>query len=385
MEFIVIILLIIILIVVLNDVIPILYTWESRIHIGRFSNDFEWKQKLNSKIMKWLIHTPNVKVTDQTRLVIIDKLKGNYSKNTIQYWQQATLLLGLADDLTESNAIIQKFLKTYLNENGSWIKKPNEVDSAILAYAMMEVDDDNCYRQAYDVTIQLIENHVGEDGTVQYRKYMPHYRYVDTVGFICPFLTRYGLRFNNEEYVDLAFNQIRQYREEGFLNNHSIPYHAYDIRNGYPLGLCGWGRGIGWYALGLIDMWMELPKEHRYKEQLTHYVIELTQQIIMLQNSNGSWNWIATRHESRSDSSTTAILLWFLINAQNISELKVSCEIAIQKAKMYLMSVTRRDGAIDFSQGDTKDIGVYSMLFDILPFTQGMVLRSIRKDEKISL
>ena len=41
------------------------------------------------------------------------------------------------------------------------------------------------------------------------------------------------------------------------------------------------------------------------------------------------------------------------------------------------MSVTRRDGAIDFSQGDTKDIGVYSMLFDVLPFTQGLALRCV--------
>lgn len=97
-----------------------------------------------------------------------------------------------------------------------------------------------------------------------------------------------------------------------------------------------------------------------------------------------SWSWIATRHESRSDSSTTAILLWFLINAQNISELKERCQIAIQKAKAYLMSVTRRDGAIDFSQGDTKDIGVYSTLFDVLPFTQGMILRSIKREEEFN-
>ena len=214
---------------------------------------------------------------------------------------------------------------------------------------------------------------------------MPNYRYVDTIGFICPFLTKYGLRFNKEKYVDLAFSQIKNYRTQGFVDNYPIPYHAYDIKNGYHLGLCGWGRGFGWYALGLIDMWAELPNEHRYKGQLTEYILELTKQIMKLQNVNGSWSWTATRSESRFDSSTTAILLWFLINAQNISELKGDCEIAIQKAKMYLMSVTRRDGAIDFSQGDTKDIGVYSMLFDILPFTQGMVLRSIRKDEKISL
>jgi unsaturated rhamnogalacturonyl hydrolase len=41
-----------------------------------------------------------------------------------------------------------------------------------------------------------------------------------------------------------------------------------------------------------------------------------------------------------------------------------------------LQKVTRRNGAIDFSQGDTKGIGMHSQRFDILPFTQGFVLRT---------
>ena len=55
------------------------------------------------------------------------------------------------------------------------------------------------------------------------------------------------------------------------------------------------------------------------------------------------------------------------------------------KAIGYLMGVTRRNGAVDFSQGDTKDIGVYSTLFDILPFTQGFCIRliNLRNNYKI--
>ncbi|WP_234110736.1 hypothetical protein [Chryseobacterium sp. R2A-55] len=33
--------------------------------------------------------------------------------------------------------------------------------------------------------------------------------------------------------------------------------------------------------------------------------------------------------------------------------------------------------AVDFSLGDTKAIGLYSQNFDILPFTQGFVLRTL--------
>jgi len=39
------------------------------------------------------------------------------------------------------------------------------------------------------------------------------------------------------------------------------------------------------------------------------------------------------------------------------------------------MKVTRRNGAIDFSQGDTKGIGIYASTFDVMPFTQGLAIR----------
>ena len=48
-----------------------------------------------------------------------------------------------------------------------------------------------------------------------------------------------------------------------------------------------------------------------------------------------------------------------------------------EKAISYLMKVTRKNGEIDFSQGDTKGIGYYSMTSDIMPFTQGMACRAI--------
>ena len=72
---------------------------------------------------------------------------------------------------------------------------------------------------------------------------------------------------------------------------------------------------------------------------------------------------------SRRDSSATAVFAWFLK--------EMNREDSAQKSLQYLQSVTQRNGAVDFSQGDTKTIGVYSQKFEILPFTQGFVLRTL--------
>ena len=75
-----IILILLIVVVLLNDIIPITKTWISRIHIGRYDNKDIWKNAIAEKSAKWINNTPKIKVTDNTRLVIIDKLKGNLNQ-----------------------------------------------------------------------------------------------------------------------------------------------------------------------------------------------------------------------------------------------------------------------------------------------------------------
>jgi unsaturated rhamnogalacturonyl hydrolase len=376
------ILLTIVAAVILIDVIPIFSDWVSRIHFGRFNDKQQWNQSITGIGMKWLNTTPKIKVTDHTRLVFIDMLKGNYTKSSIQHWQEASLLLGLSEysrnnQDKEVEQEIRRFLSSKFNSRGEWIMKPQYVDTAILAYAVMKLDfiDIDHYKPALDATWEMIQEHLGEEGTVAYRKFMQDYRYVDTVGFICPFLVAYGVRYQQAACVELAIKQIKEYEQYGMLDKHNIPSHAYHMNNKAPLGLYGWGRGLGWFAIGLIDAWNELPQEHSIKPDLEESVIKFAKSAMAFQQQQGNWNWTVTRRECSPDSSTTATLAWFMLNASKIEEISGPCQDSADQAIQYLMKTTRRNGAVDFSQGDTKDIGVYSMLFNILPFTQGFCIR----------
>ncbi|MFC3884782.1 glycoside hydrolase family 88 protein [Bacillus songklensis] len=378
------VLLSVIAVIILIDIIPIFKDWVSRIHIGRYNDKNVWNQSITETGVKWLNRTPKIKVTDNTRLVAIDMLKGNYTKSAIQDWQEASLVLGLSeyvkhnDDEIVKNEMM-KFLNSKFDYNGQWINKPEHVDGAILAYAVMKLDfiDTDKYKKALDYTWEMIKEHIGEDGTVGYRKSIQSYRYVDTIGFICPFLVSYGTKYDKNECIDLAIKQIKEYEQYAMLEEHYIPSHAYKLENKAPLGLYGWGRGLGWFAIGLIDAWNELPEKNPYKPVLEESIKRFAKAAMRFQQENGSWNWTVTRNECRPDSSTTATLGWFMFNAVKIDEISKECLASTDKAINYLMRVTRRNGAVDFSQGDTKDIGVYSMLFNTLPFTQGFCIRMI--------
>jgi unsaturated rhamnogalacturonyl hydrolase len=374
-------------VIFLLDVVPLLRQWLSRIYIGRQQDTLAWSRLIRRKGLTWLHHTPVMKITDQTRITVLDRLKGQYSNPTLQEWQHAALLLGLAegepDDAERTG--IHRFLSSCFHSDGSWRTKPVHVDSAIVAYSLFRTSsiEITSYRPALDDMYDLIQDHIGSDGTVQYRKRMADYRYVDTIGFICPFLISYGLTFNKPNAIDLAIKQISAYIQYGMQANKWIPCHAYDVRTFDPLGIYGWGRGMGWFAIGLIDSWELLPQNHTYKLKLQQYVVDYARSIMACQQPSGNWNWTVTRRESRPDSSATAMLCWFLIKAAAIPELFVSCGASVSKGITYLKSVTRRDGAIEFSQGDTKDIGHYSTLFGIMPFTQGFAIRLSKfvKDE----
>ncbi|MEH7419367.1 glycoside hydrolase family 88 protein [Neobacillus drentensis] len=374
------------LIVMFIDLVPIIKVWILRIRIGSYQDKLNWNKAIINKGTKWIKKTPKIQVTDNTRLIIIDILKGNYSNSAIQHWQEASLILGLSeylnynDDPKVKNEL-QGFLDRKFDSNGDWLKRPENVDGAILAYSIMKINFINIdkYKKALDSTWDLIKEHIGQDGTIEYRKSMKVYRYVDTIGFICPFLVSYGTRYRKEECIDLAVNQILFYEKHGMLEGINIPCHSYNIKNNVPLGLYGWGRGLGWYAIGLIDAWSELPNSHKYKLILENSIKRFAQAVFKFQQNNGSWNWTVTRAECRPDSSATSTLAWFLLNASTINSISDKCIESTKKAINYLMSVTRRNGSIDFSQGDTKDIGVYSSLFNILPFTQGFSIRCINR------
>lgn len=374
----------IILLIILIDSLPELNTWQSRIRIGRFDNKEIWQHKVLKLSKKWLRNTPTIPLTDNKRLVILDMLSGNYKRSAIQSWQEGALFLGLTEYVKntsdrEVQFQLERFADKKITDSGQWKEKPDASDHALLAYAIMNADlpELQKFRPALDETYQMSRALKGTDGTVAYKKHNANYRFVDTVGFICPFLVTYGMKFNDSEAVDLGIKQILEYQKYGMMPNENIPCHTYLTDTKMPAGLYGWGRGLAWFALGLIDTLNALPAEHPHKNTLQEIVIKTARSAIKFQSENGGFNWLLFVKESRFDSSTTAAMCWFFTLAAQIPEIAEQCLAARESGLKYLQSVTRRNGAVDFSQGDTKGIGVYSQNFDILPFTQGLVLRTL--------
>lgn len=354
----------------------------SRKNIGSFETNELWYKYVKYICCKWVVCMPKIQVSDNLNFVLLEKIKGKYSKNELQAWHRAGLILGLShciekniDDI-EVNKAISAAIQDIFDNSYKWRIKPDQIDYALLAYSIMKLPQfNNNYYESMCEIVNLINNCIGEDGTVYYRKGISKYRLVDTIGMICPFLVRFGKMYDKPELTELAILQLERYMQFGIHPYTSIPSHAYHIESKMPLGIYGWGRGAGWYAIGLIDSYEELSHTHPKKEFLRNKIKELGIALVTYQRLDGGWGDSIFINDNIYDSSITAMAVYFLKKAQYLNIISDSIYVeAIQNGTKKLKMSTRIDGTVDFSQGDTKGIGNYSTVFREFPFTQGIVL-----------
>ena len=350
-----------------------------RYHIGRWPNIRVWKQAVEKRAITWLVKAPTVKITDNNRYLLLDMLQGNYRSQTIQSWQTASLLLGLKHiGSPVGETAIQRAVDHLLDGQGMFRRRPTNVDCGMLAYSLLKTGDPERIRPAMDFAAQLIQSHIGMDGTLVYvNNNQSDERYVDTVGLACPFLACYGKIYRRPEFAALAVNQLRAFSEFGLEKDSLLPNHAYSVTEKLPLGVYGWGRGVGWYTLGLVDTYAELP-DGPDKQWLRQQIARVAEEFARFQREDGGFGHIL-QMKTGYDSSATAALAYFYRCCGELLGVERYHAIA-DRCLGKLRSVTRITGAIDWCQGDTKGIGVFAQTYSVMPFAQGLALRAMKNE-----
>ena len=140
-----------------------------RFHIGRWDEQ-EWPAVIERTARRWVKHTPTVKITDNSRYMLLDFIQGKYRSGSIQSWQKAALILGLLESSDESSHIAAKHaVNDLLDDAGMWKKKPVAVDCGMLSFAVLKAaEDPQAVRPAMYYSIELIRKNVNDCGMISY-------------------------------------------------------------------------------------------------------------------------------------------------------------------------------------------------------------------------
>ena len=354
------------------------FTWLGRIKIGRLS-EREWKIKTRKVMLRWIRRgAPEVYINDDKRKNIIAKINDYGRITSVTYWQDAALLKALNSLEGDYSFEMKNLVSKYISEDsGDWKTPPKRVDSAMFCYELLsgKYADKEKIKPAMDYVARTLKTAAETYDTIPYNADIPEYRFVDTIGMVCPFLIKYALIYNAEELIPIAIKQIREYREYGMEKRFNIPFHSFKTQTFEPLGVCGWARGCAWLAVGLTDSLKTLIESGDYgreKGELLKFLIELLNSIAPYIQDDGTVNRMLFS-PSAQDSSACAMLAYCYAYISDLTGNESFKALAL-KMREKLRSVTRRNGVVDFSQGDTHGIGFYSSRLCIVPAAQGFAI-----------
>lgn len=374
------VLLLIIIFAFAYDFLPQVKNWIGRIKIGRVTDNDEWLESVKAVNLKWLSKgAPEVPKNENQRLRLIYKIKNRKTVSTICYWQDAALLKASTKNCGEdAEESVNFLLGRYIDDaSGNWKTNHEKIDCAILAYEMLsnEFVDSQMVKPAMDSVAELLKKLFDEYGYIPYNAGIPDIVFVDTIGMVCPFLIKYASVYNDYQYVDIAIKQIAQYYKLGFDEKTKLPFHCANAKTGAHLGICGWGRGCGWWSIGITDSLKELLLLDGFEKEKT---LLLKLDVSFLDNfgkyisESGSVNRMVL-NSSLQDSSASAMLAYSFAYMYTLTN-KIAYRENDERIISYLKTATRRNGVIDYSQGDTMGIGYYSPNLSVVPAAQGFAI-----------
>ena len=211
---------------------------------------------------------------------------------------------------------------------------------------------------------------VGEDDIVRYRQGV-NVAFIDTIGLVCPFLVKYADVTANEQALILAKKQVKNVMERGIESNGVLPFHALDLTLNMPIGSVNWGRGIGWWVLGLAP----LAAKSSISEP-NEYLITLQKLLKFLDTAridNTYWpQFIGHTDDTTMDASAT---LMFLLAAEQ-SGLK---NIESKELLSVISQCVNSSGVVLNTSGDTIYINKYSRAKGASELAQGLMLSLISR------
>jgi unsaturated rhamnogalacturonyl hydrolase len=264
-----------------------------------------------------------------------------------------------------SLARAEAVLSPMLRSDGGWRRKPGHVAQALYAESLLHLlraGSQVGEAAVHETARFLIETHPrAGDGCLPYVAEREELL-VDTIGMVCPFLAAYGRNFNNAAATSLALRHLTCFLDHEIDGDSALPYHGYRAGGPYRLGLQGWGRGVGWFLLGLAATLGELPLEHHERPRLFAALERSARSLMRYQRPDGHWSWVVVLPGEQRDSSATAFCGYALARAMRSALLPAACGPMLDRALAAIVGDALPDGRVAGASGECRGLGNYSML-----------------------
>lgn len=278
-------------------------------------------------------------------------------------YPHAFLMLGLIkymDPNEKAVNILKKAFDKILDVNGKplfLIDKVDQIPYAIVGLKLFDIFKEKKYLELARAFYNFIyQNYANNNGVILYREGQTVWLN-DTLGMVVPFLLNYHKYSNKANCIEMAKKQIAHFIEFGIDNKTFIPAHGINLKFNTKAGSINWGRGIGWYFIGLKALYeFDGSFEKEYNG--------LVNTLMRLRNNEGLWSQFPGSGNDTFDASTTTMFLTCMPKET------YTLDDILKKMDKHIS----QEGFVLQTSGDTYGANRYSKTFGKSELSQGMML-----------
>jgi rhamnogalacturonyl hydrolase YesR len=281
-----------------------------------------------------------------------DTLRGQPSK-----WRYTTgLLMEAMDDVSRATGdgryaeFAKATIDSFITDDGSVRTYKaadfniDDINSGKMLQRLLAREGDAKYRAAIEQLAKTLEDHPRTtEGALWHKLRYPHQLWLDGVYMGMPFLAGVGVMQGDPEKLAEAAAEFSIARSHLRDEKTGLYYHAWDEareqewadpKSGRSPHF--WARGLGWYAMALVDILDVIPTEDtELREPLLEIIEELADSLIAVQDETGAWFQVMDmpgEPGNYRESSGTAMFTYFLAKAINQGYLPDTYSDAAEKA-----------------------------------------------------
>ncbi|MBZ5496112.1 MAG: glycoside hydrolase family 88 protein [Acidobacteriia bacterium] len=188
-------------------------------------------------------------------------------------------------------------------------------DGSITSYKLEEytLDNINCgklllslyqrtredkYRKAASMLMKQLETQPRtREGGFWHKQIYPFQMWLDGIYMASPFMAQYARIFNMPAGFDEVANQVIWMENHARDGRTGLLYHGWDESHAQEwadpktgCSKCFWGRAMGWYAMGIVDVLDFLPEKHPRRRALIAILARLSRALANYQDKEtGLW------------------------------------------------------------------------------------------------
>jgi unsaturated rhamnogalacturonyl hydrolase len=196
-------------------------------------------------------------------------------------------------------------------------------------FTLLKTTNDNKYRRALDILrAQLATQPRTSEGGFWHKQIYPSQMWLDGLYMAEPFYAQYAAVFDESKDFDDVARQFLIASKHMKDQKTGLYYHAWDESKtqkwANPQTGCSpnfWGRSIGWYLMGLVDVLDYMPARHPLRKQLVSVFKALVTATAKYRDANtGLWYQIVdqpTRAGNYREASVSAMLTYAYAKGAN--------------------------------------------------------------------